>query len=557
MSLKPEVQISFARGEQDSAAATAYKLDECRLLQNFRVTTDGRAQLRLGSVRTHQTALNSGAQGYGATQFTLADGTKQWVVFVGDSMLWSTDYGFSWTEETSSLREDYWSTATMRIATTNYLLSANGGTNSYDYDGTTWGTISNIPSGIKFLAVMNDRLWASDGNSLYASKVADYDTWASASGGISLTMNTHEGDDPITGLFSSSIGLLVFKRKSTAYVQGYSNSDVITRSGPQSLFRNVGCVAFRSIQGTGDGGVTWLSERGMEYWAPGMSLPILISAQVQTFFKNLAWKSIQTAPGLPSAVFSPRFLSVECSLPSSGVQNNITFVYRLPFGDKPGAPSRFTSSTTVSEFAYTLEADANGYLDLQLDDSQFRGKADANGYLDLAQSNEVGQYVTPDDNGYLDFDTRTQNASVLFLVDTAAQSNVVASVGYDGFVRVHDEGDLDDIAFDGTGGTEIDGVLKCRPFIFGDPFMRKHAQIMRVLAAHDEDTTVSVLVETDSGTTSEHELSISAGLDHPRVAKQHLGKRGWDLGPELRTSAAGLLVSGVRLSAKDMEEDDR
>jgi hypothetical protein len=546
-SLKPEFQISFSRGMQDSAAATAYKQDECRLLQNFRVTTDGRAEVRLGTKRTHTTALNSGAQGYGGMQFVLAAGTIQWVVFVGDSMFWSDDYGATWTEEVSSLREDYWSTATMRITSTNWLLSANGNTNSYDYDGTTWGTISNIPSGIKYLAVHNDRLWASDGVKLYGSKILDYDTWA-APDGVSLPINTHEGDDPITGLHVIGAMLVVFKRRSTAYTMGYGNADVITRSGPQGLFTNIGCIAFRTIKSTGDGGMTWLSERGKEYWRPGMDQPVLISAQMQAFFKSIAWRAIQTNRGIPVSVYSPRFLTTETALPESGSQNNATFVYRHPFGEQPGAPSRFGYSQTTAGNNYTLETDAEGYLDIDLTSGAARVRI-VDGYLELASSSEVGSYVDIDGSGYLDVDTTTLNPAVLFLADTASQSNVVVSVGYDGFVRVHDEGEYDDVLSTGAGGAEIDGIMQARPMVFGDPFVEKWAQELTVLASHGTETDISVLVESSGGSTREHSLTVRAGSSHPRATKKKLGVRGWDLGPEIRAQTAGLLISGLRLEA--------
>ena len=110
-----EQQLSFARGMNDTAAPVEYKPDECELLQNGRVSFDGQTvERRGGSEKLHTTALNSGAQCFGAIEYHTAAGAQQLVVFMGDKMYTSTNEGASWTQQATGLTEAFWSLVIMR-----------------------------------------------------------------------------------------------------------------------------------------------------------------------------------------------------------------------------------------------------------------------------------------------------------------------------------------------------------------------------------------------------------------------------------------------------------
>ena len=110
-----EQQLSFARGMNDTAAPVEYKPDECELLQNGRVSFDGQTiERRGGSEKLHTTALNSGAQSFGAIEYHTAAGTQQLVVFMGDKMYTSINEGASWTQQATGLTEAFWSLVIMR-----------------------------------------------------------------------------------------------------------------------------------------------------------------------------------------------------------------------------------------------------------------------------------------------------------------------------------------------------------------------------------------------------------------------------------------------------------
>jgi hypothetical protein len=540
-----EWTTSFARGMNDSAAAVAYQDNEAALLLNYRVTPDGQAEVRRGSQKTHTTALNSAAQGYGGFEFRTAASVVQWCVFVGDKFYTSTDEGASWTQQATGLRTDYWSLVTMRVSTTNYLLCANGGTNSYKWDGTTWATISNIDSGVKYLAVHNDRLWSyASGISIKASKIADFETWATPDG-LSLPIQTHDGDNGITAMFSLGAILLVFKRDSTAYVDGYGNSSIIVAAGSKGISRDVGCIAFRSLKACGGRGIIWLSERGFEFYSPGGE-PVLVSGQVQKFMDQIAWSEIKDAPGLPEGIFYPRKLTYECAIPGAGTQNNYTFVYRLPTGASPGAPSLLTHGAATG---YTMYVADDSYLALQTDATRLQCRTNG-GYLTIGTV--PGLYVEVDDDGYLSFASVGYDPAVLFTADRGEENQAPVGIGYDGFVRLFDYGENDDAASTGSGGTSIAARLRPRPLLFSNPFRKKWGRLIRIIAATDSTATVtaSLIADGTEGTSFDLSLAASADGSAPREVHARPSGRGFTLQAQVETTKAGLKVSAVGVGAQ-------
>lgn len=543
--LEEEWVTDASLGMNDSSSATSYRPNEFALLLNYRVTPDGQAEVRYGSQKTHTSALNSGAQGYGGAPFRTAAGVVQWCIFVGDKFYTSTDEGVTWTEQATSLRTDYWSLVTMRVGTTNYLLCANGGTSSYKWSGSAWSAISNIDANVKFLAVHNDRLWSyATGVTVKASKIADLETWATPDG-LSLRVQTHEGDNDLTGIFSLGPILLCFKRASTSYVDGFGSSDIVVGAGAKGIARDVGLVAFRSFTPVGSGGAIWLSERGFEFFQVG-SQPQLISGQLETFMRQIAWSDIEATPGLPQGMFYARKLTYECALPGAGTQNNYTFVYRLPTQGKPGAPSLFTHGTLSG---YTFYVDTDGYLNFQTDATLSQGRTDG-GYFTVVSGSTPGLFGEITVNGYLGLLSNTHDSAVLIAADRGEETQAPIAIGYDGFVRLHDYGQNDDAASDGSGGVAVAAKLRPRPMVFKDPFRRKHGRVIQVLASNTQasDMTVALIADGSPGADQTVTLNAASGGASQRV-RANVSGRGRTLQAEVRTSAAGLKVSAVSVAA--------
>lgn len=544
--LVTEANTSFARGMNDSAAATAMRADEASLLLNYRVTADGQAEVRRGSQRTHTNALNSGAQGYGGVEFRTASGAVQWVVFVGDKAYRSTDQGATWpTVISTGLRTDYWDFAVMRVGASNVLYCANGSATIYSWDGTTWATVTGPATGIKLIEAHSERLWASDGVQLYFSKVRDPSTWGSPYGG-SVQVTTYDGDGEVTGLYSLGGLLLFWKRRSMGYISGDGAADLIVAAGARGISRDVGCVGFRTIVGVAGGGVMWMSERGFELYFPG-GVPELASTPVSTFLRDISWGDIRTTPGLPCAYWYPRRLTYEAAIPATVAQNDYRFVYRLPSGDLPGACSLLSGAASGG---YTLYVDADGYLALDSSAARNRVRTDG-GYLTLAAGSTSGVYVTLDADGHLGLSTNPADPAVVFPADRGTEAAVPVAVGMDGFVRNLDTGTRDDVLSDGTGGVLIGDRLRTRPFLHRALDRRKRLRVVRLRATNDQQQTPAVVCSGDGmdGPAQTATLKPSAG-GMPQEARLMVSRRGVQHVVEIQGAGAGTRISAVLVEAE-------
>jgi hypothetical protein len=537
--LMEEATVSFLSGQNDAAPATSYRPDEAATLLNYRITPEGEAEVRGGSKRTHATALNSGAQGWGGIAFQPSSGTAQWVVFVGDSAYYSTDEGANWTLIASALRQDYWDFATMTHGGTSYLYCANGSTTLYRWDGATWSTVTGPTTGCTRLEVHNERLWTTNGVNVYASKAGDPSVWA-APDGVVVPFNTHDGDDRVTALYAVGPWLLVFKRKSFGYVEGYGNADVISNAGSRGLSRDVGCIAFRSLVAIGGGGLMWMSRRGFEFYVPG-GQPTLVSRSVETFLRDINWSDIEANEGIPTAYFYPAKLTYECELPGVTTQNDQTFVYRIPSPDRPGAASIFDSASASGDTVSVVD----GFLTLGGGDRL----ATRAGFLVVVTGSTPGVYADVS-SGFLALATNDATSAATFTADRGSEAQAPVSVGYDGFVRALDTGSLDDLASDGTGGNAINDRLVSRPFVFGDPFRKKRGRTVRVIATADGPVTPSVRVVADGADGTAHTVSIPA--DTLTARRVRVNGRGKELQVKVTSAGAGTRISGVAVGAEPL-----
>jgi len=431
MRLLREVQTSFARGVNDSAAPDEYSPDQAQVMINGRPSFQGNAVERMAgqyelSSPTNWTSVD-GSTCYGAIEFYTAAGAQQIVAAFDDAMYVSTDGGstFSAIAGATSLTEEYWGFAIIREGAANVLCCVNGGTNSYQYDGTTWATISNIPANTKYLAVMGNRLIAAGGSgvTVAASKVSDIDNgYGSSAGGWTVVASTNDGDTEIKGLFVLGSVLLVFKRKSVGYIEGFGYQTLQVETGSRGISRSVGCIAHRSIAPAGDQAVMWLSERGFEYYAIG-SVIQLASAYQQRFVGKIARSAVHQHEGLPSAIWLASRREYWCALPVangvgtalSATRNTWTYIFRPQTGERPPAAyMRYPTTLASSSFA----VGSDGMLDIsEADQTGYMGFVDGHGMLDICKLPDPGLWATVDGSGMLDVFNPTSGASSLFTAD--------------------------------------------------------------------------------------------------------------------------------------------
>lgn len=550
--LVEDAQYSFRKGETDIAGPTEYQADEVALMQNCRVSFDGSsARRRAGSRRTHVTALDSGSQWYGGIEYRTAAGATQLCAFVGDTFQTSTDGGVTWVSRATGLNQAYWDIVIMRVGASNYLIAANGGTNTVYWDGTTFGNLSNIPNNVTRVAVFNDRLYAAghSGITVVASAAGDPNTWATASGGLSLPAQTHDGDPTITALYALGNVLLVFKRESFGYIEGYGFYSIQVQVGSRGIARAVGCVAFRSIQAVGGNAICFLSERGLEYYQLG-GQPILVSAGLQNLFDNIAWSNVIATPGLPCALYWARNREYWLNVPTSGAtQNNQTIIFR---------PS--SEAADAALWHYTYAGDTGGTLYVDSDgDLQYSSNADRSlafmlgGDLTLAPT---GQYVTVDADGDLVLVSIDHVGAVLFTADRTSDSGWPYSGGYDGFLRVLETGDTDDQTLAGAAGDSILMRLRSRVFHYNDPVRRKRARSGRVFARPEAGAaTVTFVMIADGEQISTRDLSFApaVNVDEATTVRARTHARGYNFQVELRTTD-DVSIQGLTLGVQPMRE---
>lgn len=488
--LIPARQPSFAAGMVDSRAPEEYQGNQLQRLYDGRLQLAGNGVVRRGgSKRTHPSALNSGATVYGLREFTTGSGTVQLCAFVGDTFYTSTDGGATWTQQATTLPTDYWSMVTTDACGTPTLYAANGGGSIYEWDGTTWSTLTgtSVPTGVKFLSVFGGRLYVAghDGETVQASVVKDFSDWSIGNGALSVKVSTHDGDTTIRGLYQLGEALLVFKRKSTAYIAGFGQETLVVESGPEGgVSRSVGCVGFRTVQATSEDAVVWLSERGLEFYRLGGQIQ-LIGRPLQGFFDGLNHSELATSDRLPVGLYWPRKNEYWCAVPTGSSTENDRIVAFRP----PGA------ATSAARWIFRPH----------------------------------------------------QPVASLTTADRSGEGRMPYAGGFDGFVRELETGDTDDRDSDDSGGRQVMMNLRTRPFTFGDQGIYKKARVIRVSVQTDTPSvlTVAPVADEELGTSRTLSFDATSGI---RTQKARVNARGYVLGADIQTPSDAVL-QGVQLDA--------
>ena len=501
---------------RDSAAPTEYKRSEVELLLNGRPSRVGNSiEPRLGSRRTHENPINGDKRGWGAVEFANEARDLAIIAAVGDKWFLSDDSGQNWAAVPGAVNLDEapWSFVRMRLAgakgtPVNAVIGANGDKPLlYNGEGSV-AELSQWPDGTKYMAVFNDRLYGTDGSILvYGSAVADPGELRSGPGGLVVRCQSHDDDPEVTGLWAHGVVLLVFKRRSMGYIEGFGYQTIQVQTGERGLSRSVGCIAYRSIAPAGDGGVCWLSDRGIEYLAPGSLAPQLVSSPIQRFMDSLSWDRIRTETALPVAMWWQSKEEYWLSVPAGGANlNTHVIVFRPP---ARGRPAALWLHQEAQEDAKTLYVDNQGTLTMANDGSQQRLRL-RRGVVQL--DNLVGSYVSTDFVGSLeeaeavaanpDVDETDHTLAELVpqgsiasifpadiddVTDVEVLKDKPHMIGYDGIVRHMEVGDKDDVLKDGTGGKKILARVRSRPFVYGDVTRNKAPTSVRVSALPESD----------------------------------------------------------------------
>tara|TARA_R110000765_G_scaffold356663_2_gene446772 strand:+ start:1745 stop:3415 length:1671 start_codon:yes stop_codon:yes gene_type:complete len=551
--LLTELTTDFRRGQVDNTAATRFPKDALALILNGRLEPDSSVAHRGGSERLHATALNSGGRGWGASSFVTAAGAVQFIVIAGDTAYKSTDYGASWSQIATGLREDYWDFAEMRVGASNYLYMTNGGSGYIQsWDGATWGELTNGPAGAKQIEPFNGRLYATghSGSIVQASQVADPTVWASPKG-LTLQILVASGGTP-TGLLQIGAHLLVFDENQTSYIDGFGEQTIIVASGATGLSRSVGLLAFRSLIPTGDNGCCWLSKRGVEYYTPGSDI-LLLSRGITEYIDQIDRQELLSSPGLPSAVYDQTKEEYLLAVSTSGTRNDIVLRFSLRQRSQThfGAPAVDVPISVAGSGILFLGGD-DDYLTTGSGGAEFRRTP--SGYVELVSTGAGGDPTADGGDGYLTTVVDNTMPSTIFVAPISGHPGRIHSIGYDGFVRLHGEGTLDDVLSDGTGGATVTMKIVSKPFFFGSITHEKKVRVMHVSSINDNAVTVSAGVRAAGKSTALVSMTIAGGaLNHSVRAKKMISAKGDQPQLEVQTSDAARITL-LGLSAYVLKE---
>jgi hypothetical protein len=234
----------------------------------------------------------------------------------------------------------------------------------------------------------------------------------------------------------------------------------------------------------------------------------LRSQNLQQFFRDMDRSIIEANPGSPCAAYDPATQEYHLALPYGGTENNRTVVLNLLTGaltvddtDTPasGASVRFMVGTDGTLLATDDQADF--LMSVDPDDGDFGLATDPS---------DIGLLIEVNADGDLELLVIGSLPATLFTADDKRGRRVVHSVGYDGFVRIHGTGALDDQFEDGTGGTPITFTVRSRPFFFRSLRNRKRVRSAHITTSSSSAATLRIGVRGDAP-YREQTITVPAG----------------------------------------------
>lgn len=558
MLLETELTADFGQGMLDNVSPINFPTNACGNITNGRIFPDASVRRRFGTIRTNSSQINSPGQAYGCIEFIRASDLQvQLCLFIDTKFYVSTDNGATWTDKTggNSLSGAAYSLATMRVGSTTYLFGANGATSIWRWNGTTLDACPNAPSGVKYIAVFNGRLYATghSGVIVQGSAIGDPTTWSSPSG-LTIQIITHSGDTP-TGMYQIGPHLLVFDVDATSYVDGYGEQTLIVAAGATGFSRSVGCIAFRSIVGTGENSCCWLSKRGIEYYSAATGIQ-LISRGLNKFFRtSLNRNAIAGDATIPTATYDPLTMDYYLAIPTVTTQNDTVVVINLlqRGEDYIGGIEIDSYNVVVAGSNYFFQDDGNGYLGSGGSNGLY---TDTMGYAALMPGGTVIPTIQ-DSQNYLASAVTGAMCATLFTQSDSNRGTVVCSAGYDGWMRKHDAVNLDDENSDGSGGLLFSLSITSRPFLFKNPRQRKYTRALHCSSINAADAKVYLYVVDNSGTTiavGSNPITIKANqLNQPRRILARVFNRGDDPQAQI-VSSDDVRIVLLGLSAGNLRE---
>lgn len=489
MRMVPATVDDFRGGLNTGAPLVGFPRNQFPDLVNADALVNGRLRRRNGTRRTHDTPLADGSvnttASVGATVWWPSN-VAQRVAIVQNSFHVSDDDGQTWSLISSSLAlsNNSWHFATVRLGGSDWLYAANGGTNTYRWDGaSTFEVAPGIPNNVQYMAVFNDRLYVAghDGNNVAASEIGNAENF-SVPDGLVLPVSQDTGAGGIRGLYEVGPILLVFGRDGTAYISGFGQSDLIVATGATGVSRSVGCLSAASVQSIGGNAAIWLSPRGFELFDGGRIQPIS-SPQLDKILDDEALRTIEAAnndgaaPVYASAIFLPRRQQYWCSIVDR-VNEAALLKYDLR-----------TKSWTVHRYEMRDERGAtSSVVRLPL------------GKLVAAPAGDITAVLGT-----------TQ--------DSQQQAMRPEAFTWDCFYREIDWGDTDDADSDLSDGLGIEMEGRLKPFIWRDLPHRKRARQMRVNAeTFQSDAVVRVSAVVDGKEQAGPDVLTNGGFEAGSLA---------------------------------------
>ena len=407
---------------------------------------------------------------------------------------------------------------------------------------------------------MGNRLWfaGGDGITVTASAVSDIETQS-----LSVVASTNDGDVEITGLFQLGSVLLVFKRDSVGFIEGFGYQTLQVETGARGVSRSVGCVAFRSIAPLGDHGVMWLGEQGFYAYFVG-GVVALASEWQRTFTGAISYDAIRQVPGAPTATWWARKQEYVCAVPvhtaysaalgTPGLHNTWLYCYRP--GTEGRAPAAYMRRY-MSTFSDSLSVSTDGELThLSDDQTGLLAKIGSNGELDVTSLPDPGNWVSRT-NGELHIDTAgvgeaQTTPSCLFTADYDGEAGRLMAGTYASQIAVMDSDAPDQ---------EFIMVVRSRPFLFGDEFARKKAKRVTVAASQGVPVTGTLRVITDGeyGTAHTLEFDGTTGAG-PQELRARVGGRARTLQVDYRTALvdaeanAAQTIAAISMDAQFLDD---